>query len=613
MQRPWRTTSVRMTEGVGRSKDGVPQWSGDAASFQDYEEQSLQWEQSIAYNKRYLAAPRLVGELSGTARKYVAGKRPDWVSFPGGVQHLMQHLRRSLGKPQIPELSEHLSRFFKNSRRRKFETMNDYIVRKTEVYSRAKQALARVRPHYARSSQRRGSTYDWWNHRWSGWQTRGGTWGGQDPSTDGEEEEEGYRTPRTQEEAPDQNTEDAGSQRHEGDPWADYDGSQGNWSRSGWATQTEDEWWMTDTDELLPDYLQGWYLLADANLDGPARNMVQTALRNNFSLSKVAQELRNQWPDEEIKKYDQGGKSSGFWSTELENEEEEEPQANFTMSSLAQNGMNEEGLSLMVEAEEQAEEALALIHQAKKTLKEARAKQHQVKLSRKYYKVSTEKSQTKGKITCFRCGGDHKVAQCPDRHAPKKEQGNVTTEEAPFVCFSETEEGMMVQGSGKLSTEEAIKQGYGIIDGGATKTLGSLHALEAIAEENLRKHKEDRVLEVNTRERPVFGFGNSSRDQCVSTAKMKIEAGPKSGVLTVHALDRGQGPVLLSIDTLRKLGAIIDFAEDLVVFRNLDDKKLIQAQQSQVGHQLLPLTENLYSNAVDSIGPIPSLRSFCKG
>jgi len=122
-----------MADGIGRSKDGVPQWSGEAASFQDYEDQCLQWEQSIAYNKRYLAAPRLIGELSGTARKYVAGKRPDWVSFPGGVSHLMQHLRRSLGKPQIPELSEHLNRFFKNSRRRKFETMNDYIVRKTEV------------------------------------------------------------------------------------------------------------------------------------------------------------------------------------------------------------------------------------------------------------------------------------------------------------------------------------------------------------------------------------------------------------------------------------------------------------------------------------------------
>lgn len=171
----------------------------------------------------------------------------------------------------------------------------------------------------------------------------------------------------------------------------------------------------------------------------------------------------------------------------------------------------------------------------------------------------------------------------------------------------------MAQGAGKLTMEEAIRQGYGIIDGGATKTLGSLHALGAIADENLRKHNEDRVIEVNTKERPVFGFGNSSRDQCVSTAKMKIEAGPKAGVLTVHALEKGQGPVLLSIDTLRKLGAIIDFAEDLVVFRNLDDKKLIQAQQSQVGHQLLPLTENLYSQALDSTCPIPSLRSFCQG
>ena len=289
----------------------------------------------------------------------------------------------------------------------------------------------------------------------------------------------------------------------------------------------------------------------------------------------------------------------------VEDEDDEEHQAHLTMASLIQEGMNEEGLSL--EAEEEAEEAMALIHQAKKTLREARAKQHQVKLSRKYYQVSTtDKTKSKGKITCFRCGGDHKVAQCPDRHAPKKEHGNVTTEEAPFVCFSEVEEGMMAQGAGKLTTEEAIRQGYGIIDGGATKTLGSLHALGAIADENLRKHNEDRVIEVNTKERPVFGFGNSSRNQCVSIAKMKIEAGPKAGVLTVHALEKGQGPVLLSI-------AIIDFAEDLVVFRNLDDKKLIQAQQSQVGHQLLPLTENLYSQALDSTCPIPSLRSFCQG
>ena len=62
---------------------------------------------------------------------------------------------------------------------------------------------------------------------------------------------------------------------------------------------------------------------------------------------------------------------------------------------------------------------------------------------------------------------------------------------------------------------------------------------------------------------PTFGFGNSSRNQCISTAKVQIQAGDKKGILQVHALEEGQGPVLLSISTLRALGAIIDFEKDL--------------------------------------------------
>ena len=36
--------------------------------------------------------------------------------------------------------------------------------------------------------------------------------------------------------------------------------------------------------------------------------------------------------------------------------------------------------------------------------------------------------------------------------------------------------------------------GYGIIDGGATRTLASVHALEAMVNENLRRHQDGRVL-----------------------------------------------------------------------------------------------------------------------
>lgn len=122
---------------VEKSREGVPVWDGDSSTFQEFEEAALLWEQSIAHHKRYLCAPRLVAELQGTARRYVLGKRPGWVSYNGGVVKLLGHLRSSLGLPQLPEMIDHLTRFFKLGKRKRGETMNDYITRKTETYVRA--------------------------------------------------------------------------------------------------------------------------------------------------------------------------------------------------------------------------------------------------------------------------------------------------------------------------------------------------------------------------------------------------------------------------------------------------------------------------------------------
>ena len=96
-------------------------------------ETALQWEQGIAWHKRSLCGPRLVSELQGTARRIIIGKRPDWVSFNGGVQYLMEHLRKVLGRPQISDMTEHLNRYFKSTKRRRLETMNEYVTRKTEA------------------------------------------------------------------------------------------------------------------------------------------------------------------------------------------------------------------------------------------------------------------------------------------------------------------------------------------------------------------------------------------------------------------------------------------------------------------------------------------------
>jgi hypothetical protein len=228
-----------------------------------------------------------------------------------------------------------------------------------------------------------------------------------------------------------------------------------------------------------------------------------------------------------------------------------------------------------------------------------------------------DKNQTKPAITCFKCGGPHKIAQCPDRDAPgTTKAANVAEEAAPFICFHEgqmTEECLGITDMNqRMTTDEAIKKGYGVIDGGATKTLASVYALEALQHQNIEKYQDDRVLRVDPNNTPSFGFGNSSKNKCCSTATLKITADQKPGELSVHALDQGTGPMLLSVDTLRRLGAVIDFAEDLVVFRNLDDRRVIQAVRSQAGHQLLPISDDLYRDAKDCKQPVPSLRDFCK-
>ena len=661
-------------EKVTKSKDGIPQWNGDARSFQEYEEMSLLWDQSIPYHKRYLSGPKLISELSGSARKLIVGKRPDWLSHAQGVEYLMQHLRKSLGRPQIPELTEHLNRYFRGSSRKKGETMNDYITRKSEVYARAKQALMRVQqykktrngPTTASSTSSQSNWSTWQHSQWQSWQDNDqyDRWHDCHETTSTSHQGAGQEGP--DEDHDDQQTSQAMTPA---DPWA-------AWQRYG--PRDEHEAWVHE-EELLPEFLQAWYLLADAGLNAQERNMIQTAIGETYTIQRMSQELRTQWPEEDLLRRDQlpQARASGFWHEKKEDSEDEETDGEMTSAAaLIANGMNDEGIALMTAAVEAEEEAMTALHQAKRTLREARAKQHQVKLSRQYYKT-TEKTYKDGKPTggagtsgvkCFRCGGPHKVAQCPDRQAPRREQAHQAQEEAPFVCFSDhhmkenedgyftadegvddwdyevknhegdlqeiekstttgddteihqqsswyTEEAYATEDAGRnrqKTTEEAIQMGYGIIDGGATRTLASVHALEAMVNENLRKHQDGRVLEVDTDNQPLFGFGNSSREKCLSTAKMKIVANQKDGVLTVHTLDKGVGPMLLSIATLRALKAVIDFEEDLICFRAIDPDRVIQLERSQAGHQLLSMTDDLYKEAVPCTKPVPSLRAFCR-
>ena len=118
------------------------------------------------------------------------------------------------------------------------------------------------------------------------------------------------------------------------------------------------------------------------------------------------------------------------------------------------------------------------------------------------------------------------------------------------------------------------------------------------------------VSTVDTSNQPVFGFGNSSEDRCLSTAHLNLKAGGRPGLLKAHALDKGSAPVLLSVSTLRSLGAIIDFEASKMVLRAVDAQKLIALEQSKAGHLLLPLVGDILDNSTQTLRPAPSLNDF---
>ena len=109
---------------------------------------------------------------------------------------------------------------------------------------------------------------------------------------------------------------------------------------------------------------------------------------------------------------------------------------------------------------------------------------------------------------------------------------------------------------------------------------------------------------------PVFSFGNSTENRCLSTARLQVYAGGVPGEMQIHTLEEGESPILMSIETLRKVGAIIDFEHDLAVFRNINSTRIMKLARSRTGHQLLPLTEDWMSNSVASRQAVSSLTSY---
>ncbi|CAE7909697.1 hypothetical protein AK812_SmicGene10805 [Symbiodinium microadriaticum] len=630
------------SDAVPKNKDGTPQWSGDPALFQLYEEECLLWVETQSYHKRHMCVPKLKAELSGPAKRLVLGQSPSWGAHATGVQELMAFLRQRLGKPQLPELSELLLRYFRGRKRRAQETINDYVTRKCEAYVRAQQSMQRVLKD--RGETPTEPTYRAHLHTWQGqrpWETgRRASWDSRTSQDTPEEEATEAPTEGETSTAAAPTASDAGVSDRAPESWWNRQQWDQGWNNTTWGYGYNSWGWGSG---YYGASSWGWFLLQDSGLDVRERNVVQTALQGNFDLQRVAAELRAQWPETELSRRDKSHRHSSYLGEAVDEGDQEENYEAFQGEELREAGMTEEGLALMTSAEEEAQSALAALHHQRRTLKEARAKQNEVRLSRKYYRSgypgstgktfkpassstttssSHQRPRDDSDMTCLKCGvKGHRAANCPKKETSY--QSEHAEESAPFVCYvnepDHTEQALSAgvstgdpqQAYGvDMSTEAAMRSGMAVLDSGATKTIGSVTAIEALMQRNKMKTGRDGIMSLDPDNKPVFSFGNSSVEKCISTAQVRLRAGGNEGRLKVHSLDSGHGPILLSIETLRSLKAVLDFEADLVVFRGLDARKAIPLSRSTTGHQLISLTDDLLDRAHVMKHAVSSLRDL---
>ena len=256
-------------------------------------------------------------------------------------------------------------------------------------------------------------------------------------------------------------------------------------------------------------------------------------------------------------------------------------------------------------------------------------------------------------IKCLRCGGSHQTQNCPQKdstannaeetaeiafvaHVESPEQQNSETVkmlekqnteslempekqntesiEMPEKQNTEFSEASGVQ-STKLSQlndtgveislsadtaltchEDAISAGYGIVDCGATASLVSVDAMEAIMRANMDSCGQDRVT-LLPEVRPVFRFGNGEKKTCISTVQLQINMDDRVGNMQLHVHDTPGQPALISVKALRNLGAVIDFSTNDCVFTKVNPHAVVRLKTADNGHILMPLAHNMFANA----------------
>ena len=598
MEKPLRTAS-----GIERTaKEGIPIFDGTPELLPYFREEALTYLFTFETHKRYLAGPRLAKELQGVARTIVRKKNlqdPQWLAQPRGVYALLDYLEQAIERPSLVQASQLVSKFFFQMRRWKQETMTQWINPHSEALWEASRSLKRVQREFGGGASSRRKTAPLAARR-------------------REQSLSGRLRPRVTEAVTSltrtvfcgqTTTTQRMMPRTAGPTVPGLTGSGGllggqvgrrrSGGRMSMLRRRPGMWRMMAT-----SYQTFWWDSCCSTVDAHERANILAAIRGQFSVSSVSRALREQWADEDLMRRDRRKDQAMFV------EEDSGDEADFEATEDTPDPDGEpEAYAADQEEQQKIDEAIEAIQQHKRTLKDARWRQHQVKLKRKFYPVKGKgKGAASGKsgrdgqgLKCLKCGGPHSTQGCPK----KMEDVKVATETSEFAFHAGQEQSLSVEAA-MVTQHEALERGLGIVDCGATASLASIDAMEAIMKVNLEKYGRDRVT-VLPENRPTFKFGNGQRKECVSTVQLQVDLADQVGRMELHVHDTPAQPALISVKALKNLGAIIDFGVGECVLSKVDPHAIVPLETADNGHLLLPLAHDIFSNASRRSQPLLNL------
>jgi hypothetical protein len=158
---------------------------------------------------------------------------------------------------------------------------------------------------------------------------------------------------------------------------------------------------------------------------------------------------------------------------------------------------------------------------------------------------------------------------------------------------------------------EQMKAGKALLDCGATHSIGSLEALDLLAQANLEKHGDPRV-DVSTNHRPWYQFGDGERKQCVTQSVFGVHAREAKGKCPINGLDVPGIPILVAIEALARMGAVVDFECNVGCFKNIDPTTIVKFEKQPPGHLYMSLVDDLLEQETTDPKDVEKLVPFAR-